>query len=194
MYSVRLWASIHITRVHENHRTHQTFPMTRPRCLLRDFTNLNRIYKAHRTNVWWIMKVFQVHCIMWRYLTTRSCEVLKPQYWVLKCSCSSENCQALLSMVAALLRCLPKSKIIRQLRTSIYNNLSLEIPIWHFDQRNHSPSSGGCSVINQHFPLPTYLHHGCCSILNQHSHQALRHSAVLQFCCLVPSFLLCLVS
>ena len=48
--------------VHENHRTCQTFPMARPKCLMRDFTNLNRIHKAHRTNVWWIMKVFRVHC------------------------------------------------------------------------------------------------------------------------------------
>ena len=45
-------------RVHENHRTHPTFPMARPKCLMRDFTNLTRIYKAHRTNVWWTMKVF----------------------------------------------------------------------------------------------------------------------------------------
>ena len=45
--------------VHENHRTHQTFPMAGPKCLMRDFTNLIRIYKAHRTNVWWIMKVFR---------------------------------------------------------------------------------------------------------------------------------------
>ena len=54
--------------VHENHRT---FPMARPKCLMRDFTNLNRIYKAHWTNVWWIMKVFQVHCgdAIWRHRT-----------------------------------------------------------------------------------------------------------------------------
>ena len=36
--------------------------MARPRCLMRDFTNLNRIYKAHWTNVWWTMKVFHEHC------------------------------------------------------------------------------------------------------------------------------------
>ena len=35
--------------------------MAGPKCLMRDFTNLNRIYKAHWTNVWWIMKVFRVH-------------------------------------------------------------------------------------------------------------------------------------
>ena len=35
--------------------------MARPKCLMRDLTNLNRIYKAHRSNVWWIMKVFRVH-------------------------------------------------------------------------------------------------------------------------------------
>ena len=28
-----------------------------------DFTNLNRIYKAHLTNVWWTMKVFWLHSI-----------------------------------------------------------------------------------------------------------------------------------
>ena len=40
--------------VHENHQTCQTFPIARPKCLMRDFTILNtgRIYKAHRTNVW----------------------------------------------------------------------------------------------------------------------------------------------
>ena len=37
--------------------------MARPKCLMRDFINLNRLYKAHRTNVWWIMKVFRLH---WR--------------------------------------------------------------------------------------------------------------------------------
>ena len=41
-----------ICSVQENHRT---FLIARPKCLMRDFTNLNRIYKAHRTNVWWIM-------------------------------------------------------------------------------------------------------------------------------------------
>ena len=49
-------------RVHENHQTCWTFLMARPKCLMRDFTNLNRIYKAHRTNVWWTMKVFRLHC------------------------------------------------------------------------------------------------------------------------------------
>ena len=38
--------------------------MVRPKYLMRDFINLNRTYKAHRTNVWWIMKVFQVHSIL----------------------------------------------------------------------------------------------------------------------------------
>ena len=37
--------------VRENHWTHRTFPMARPKCLMRDFTNLNRILKAHRPNV-----------------------------------------------------------------------------------------------------------------------------------------------
>ena len=40
-----LWLS-----VHENHRTRWTFPMARPKCLMIDFTNLIRIYKAHWTN------------------------------------------------------------------------------------------------------------------------------------------------
>ena len=26
--------------VHENRRTHRTFPMARPKCLMRDFTNI----------------------------------------------------------------------------------------------------------------------------------------------------------
>ena len=54
--------------VHENHRTCRTFPMARPKCLMRDFTNLNEIYnmyKAHQTNVWWTMKVFRLHCKWW---------------------------------------------------------------------------------------------------------------------------------
>ena len=55
--------------VHENHRTCRTFPMARPKCPMRDFTNLNRIHKAHRTNVWWIMKVFRVHCQRKRNVT-----------------------------------------------------------------------------------------------------------------------------
>ena len=29
--------------VHENHRTCRTFPMAKPKCLMRDFSNLNRI-------------------------------------------------------------------------------------------------------------------------------------------------------
>ena len=42
--------------------------MAKPKCL-RDFTNLNRIYKAHWTNVWWIMKVFQVHSNYWFWMS-----------------------------------------------------------------------------------------------------------------------------
>ena len=53
-----------IISVHENHWTHRTFPMARPKHLMKDFTNLNRLYKAHWTNVWWILKVFRVHCII----------------------------------------------------------------------------------------------------------------------------------
>ena len=44
--------------VHKKHRTCWTFPMAKPKCLMRDFTNLNRIYKATWTNVWRTMKVF----------------------------------------------------------------------------------------------------------------------------------------
>ena len=39
--------------------------MARTKCLMRDFTYLNRIYKSHQTNVWWTMKVFQQHCLDW---------------------------------------------------------------------------------------------------------------------------------
>ena len=48
--------------VHKNRRTCRTFPMARVKCLMRDFINFNRIYKAHRTIVWWTMKVFRLHC------------------------------------------------------------------------------------------------------------------------------------
>ena len=48
--------------VHGNHRTCRTFPMAWPKCPMRDFTNLNRTCKAHWTNIWWAMKVFQLHC------------------------------------------------------------------------------------------------------------------------------------
>ena len=44
--------------VGEKRRTLQTFPTARPKYLTREVTNLNRIYKVHQTNVWWIMKVF----------------------------------------------------------------------------------------------------------------------------------------
>ena len=37
--------------------------MARVKCLMRDFINFNRIYKAHRTIVWWTMKVFRLHCL-----------------------------------------------------------------------------------------------------------------------------------
>ena len=62
------WNSQAITfSVHENHQTYWTFLIARPKCLMRDFTNLNRIYKAHQTNVWWTKKVFQVHCTLFSY-------------------------------------------------------------------------------------------------------------------------------
>ena len=62
-YTCNTFAKSTISSVHENHQTHWTFTMARPKRLMRNFTNLNRIYKAHQTNVWWIVKVFQVHCI-----------------------------------------------------------------------------------------------------------------------------------
>ena len=55
--------------------------MALPKRQMRDFTELNMIYKAHRTNVWWTMKVFWLHwyilisCFctqplkLWNYLT-----------------------------------------------------------------------------------------------------------------------------
>ena len=46
MWTMQSWT---FHSVHENHRPHRTFP--KPKCLTRDFTNLNRIYNAHRTNV-----------------------------------------------------------------------------------------------------------------------------------------------
>ena len=64
--------------VHENHWTCRTFPMARPKCPMRDITNLNRIHKAHRTNVWWIMKVFRVHwlrsLLFWGWLSL-TCQI-----------------------------------------------------------------------------------------------------------------------
>ena len=48
--------------VHENRRTCRTFPTARAKCLMRDFINFSRIYKAHQTIVWWTMKVFWLHC------------------------------------------------------------------------------------------------------------------------------------
>ena len=42
----------------------RTCPMPKPKCLMRGFINLNRIYKAHQTNVWWTMKVFRLHWII----------------------------------------------------------------------------------------------------------------------------------
>ena len=56
--------------VHENHGTCRTFPMARPKCLI---TNLNRIYEAHQTNVWWIMKVQLQWCWTWCHWTV--CEL-----------------------------------------------------------------------------------------------------------------------
>ena len=37
--------------VGKKHRTHRTFPMARPKCLMGDFANLYGIYTAHQTNV-----------------------------------------------------------------------------------------------------------------------------------------------
>ena len=63
-------ANAWINYTHEHHsisvgkkrRTHRTFPMARPKCLMGDFTNFYGIYKAHQTNVRWTIKVFRLHC------------------------------------------------------------------------------------------------------------------------------------
>ena len=52
-----------VPSVHENCRTCRTFFMARAKCPMRDFVNFNRIYKAHRTIVWWTMKVFRLHWV-----------------------------------------------------------------------------------------------------------------------------------
>ena len=52
-----------VCSVGEKHRTHRTFPMARPKCLMGDFTNLYGIYTAHQTNVWWTMQVFRLHWV-----------------------------------------------------------------------------------------------------------------------------------
>ena len=68
--------------VHENHRTCGTFPLARPKCLMRDFTNLNRIYKAHRTNVWCTIKVFRLHCRKMTHINKKCKEItLWPEIW-----------------------------------------------------------------------------------------------------------------
>ena len=59
----RGYSFLHINSVGEKHQTHQTCLMARPKCLMGDFANLYRIYKAHQTNVWWHIKVFRLHCI-----------------------------------------------------------------------------------------------------------------------------------
>ena len=38
--------------------------MARAKCPMRDFINFNRVYKAHRTIVWWTTKVFRLHWII----------------------------------------------------------------------------------------------------------------------------------
>ena len=53
-----------IVSVGKKRRTHRTFPMARPKCLMGDFTNFYGIYKAHQTNVRWTIKVFRLHCIV----------------------------------------------------------------------------------------------------------------------------------
>ena len=58
------WRSFICYSIHENHRTCQTYPMARPKCLMRDFTNFNRIYNAHRTKVLLTTKVFWLHCCL----------------------------------------------------------------------------------------------------------------------------------
>ena len=68
--------------VGEKRRTHRTFPMARPKCLMGDFTNFYGIYKAHQTNVWWTMKVFRLHwCMHVPRLSCLSCKFCHC-YWI----------------------------------------------------------------------------------------------------------------
>ena len=72
--------------VHQNHQTRRIFPMDKSNCLMRDFTNLNRIYKAHRTNIWWTLKVFR---LQWLWMNGISQDLslgishIAPGFWVL---------------------------------------------------------------------------------------------------------------
>ena len=51
------------------HRTYQTFPMARPKCLMGDFTNLYGIYTVHQTNVWWTK--FFAYTVQQRLVTSQ---------------------------------------------------------------------------------------------------------------------------
>ena len=62
-YLNQCWPRYDMSSEGEKRRTRRTFPMARPKCQMGDFTNLYEIYKAHQTNVWWIMKVFGLHCM-----------------------------------------------------------------------------------------------------------------------------------
>ena len=60
----------------------RTFPMARPKCLMGNFPNLYRIYKAHQTNVWWTMKVFRLHSIAHKHLWIGSSLVQVMACWL----------------------------------------------------------------------------------------------------------------
>ena len=75
--------------VGEKRRTRQTFLMARPKCLMGNFTNSYRIYKAHQTNVWWTMKVFRLH---WYYVVSGKQEKVQAclvTLWLFIISCHS---------------------------------------------------------------------------------------------------------
>ena len=52
--------------VGEKHQAHQTFLMVRSKCLMGDFTNSYRIYKAHQKYVWWTLNVLRLH--LWHHM------------------------------------------------------------------------------------------------------------------------------
>ena len=45
MHNRLAWNAMQCCSVHENNRTCRPFPIARPKCLMRDFTNLNKIDK-----------------------------------------------------------------------------------------------------------------------------------------------------
>ena len=69
--------------------------MARPKCLMRNFTYFNRIYKAHWINVWWTMKVIRLHwtsSIYWAFRAYNLNTVMS----LLEAPCTKTSWQALL--------------------------------------------------------------------------------------------------